>query len=290
MTVPVARNAFVKNRAQLFLASLATAVPVDLQSAVNGKVSVHEWTFTIPTGTSGGDYTLTFNGQTTGAIAHDAVAATIQVALAALSNLVTANVRVTGTAPTFVVGLPGHTGHVTMALVDSTTGGSGDPSSAAVRDFLGWTEGESKLEAVEEFEAHEVNEANGIVDHTLKSEAGTVTATLAEGTLTRVNQAFNAGTYALTAAGASQCEIEQLSAGGGDEADPKQLLLHAFNRLGFSQIWVCHRAKVMGSGGPGFQKGGHTVFPFKAVLEFDDTQGLGSQLWDAYNLTAIPTS
>jgi hypothetical protein len=50
-----------------------------------------------PSGTwSGGTFTLTFNGQTTAAIAYNAVAATIQTALSALSGVGVGNVTVTG--------------------------------------------------------------------------------------------------------------------------------------------------------------------------------------------------
>jgi hypothetical protein len=47
----------------------------------------------VPTG---GTFTLTYNGQTTSAIAYDANAATVQAALAALSNIGVGNVAVTG--------------------------------------------------------------------------------------------------------------------------------------------------------------------------------------------------
>lgn len=45
---------------------------------------------------SGGTYTLTFNGQTTTALAYNASAATVQAALEALSTVGTGNVAVTG--------------------------------------------------------------------------------------------------------------------------------------------------------------------------------------------------
>jgi hypothetical protein len=52
------------------------------------------------TGTLGGTYTLTFNGQTTSGIAFNATAATVQAALVALSSIGAGNVIVTGTTPT----------------------------------------------------------------------------------------------------------------------------------------------------------------------------------------------
>lgn len=52
----------------------------------------------LPTGTSGGTFTLTFEGQTTAAIAYNAAAATVQTALEALSNIAVGDVEVTGSA------------------------------------------------------------------------------------------------------------------------------------------------------------------------------------------------
>lgn len=51
----------------------------------------------LPTGPTGGTFTLTFQGQTTGAIAYNASAATVKAALDALSNITA--VSVTGTGP-----------------------------------------------------------------------------------------------------------------------------------------------------------------------------------------------
>ena len=66
-----------------------------------GAEEVQEWTngtpgFTITIQAGGGTFTLTFNGQTTAAIAHDAAPAAIQSALAALSSVGAGNVTVTG--------------------------------------------------------------------------------------------------------------------------------------------------------------------------------------------------
>lgn len=55
-------------------------------------------TVTISGTPTGGNFTLTFQGQTTGAIAHNASAATVEAALEALSNLGASDVTVTGSA------------------------------------------------------------------------------------------------------------------------------------------------------------------------------------------------
>jgi hypothetical protein len=53
---------------------------------------------TLPTTPTGGTFTLTFEGETTGNIAYNASAATVEAALEALSNLAPADVAVTGSA------------------------------------------------------------------------------------------------------------------------------------------------------------------------------------------------
>lgn len=62
-----------------------------------GEVASNEvQTVTITGSPTGGSYTLTFQGQTTGSIAHNAAAAAVQAALVALSNIGMGNVTVTG--------------------------------------------------------------------------------------------------------------------------------------------------------------------------------------------------
>ena len=53
---------------------------------------------TVTVDATGGTFTLTFDGETTGAIAENAAAATVQTALLALSNLNAGDVSVTGSA------------------------------------------------------------------------------------------------------------------------------------------------------------------------------------------------
>lgn len=55
-------------------------------------------TVTISGSPTGGTFTLTFNGQTTSAIAYNASAATVEAALEALSTIGQGNVQVTGNA------------------------------------------------------------------------------------------------------------------------------------------------------------------------------------------------
>jgi hypothetical protein len=55
-------------------------------------------TATVTGGPTGGTFTLTFNGQTTAAIAYNATAAAVQSALEALSNVNPGDIKVTGNA------------------------------------------------------------------------------------------------------------------------------------------------------------------------------------------------
>lgn len=73
---------------------------------------------------SGGTYTITFNGQTTAAIAYNATAATVQAALEALSNVVPGDIAVTGgpvdTTPLTLTFYGNLIGNVNQVTVDTT--------------------------------------------------------------------------------------------------------------------------------------------------------------------------
>jgi len=85
-------------------------------------------TITVTGAPTGGTFTLTWNGQTTAAIAYNATAAVVQTALAALSNIGAGNVTVTGNAggPYTVdfVGTLANTDVAQMTATASLTGGT----------------------------------------------------------------------------------------------------------------------------------------------------------------------
>lgn len=108
-------------------------------------------TITIVGSPTGGTYTLSFNGQTTSAIAFNASASTIQTDLQALSTIGTGKVAVTGTGPfsaTFsLYGLQspmtatgsltgGTTPHVTVTHATPGTPTLGSTSRAGTRNVL----------------------------------------------------------------------------------------------------------------------------------------------------------
>ena len=85
-------------------------------------------TVTITGSPTGGTFTLTYSGQTTSGIAYNAAASAVQSALAALSNIGSGNVAVTGSAggPYTVTfqGSLAHTNVAQMTATSSLTGGT----------------------------------------------------------------------------------------------------------------------------------------------------------------------
>ncbi len=105
---------------------------------VNQQFSVNNGTQTVSvTGNpTGGDFTLSFGGQTTSAINYNAAASTVQTALRALSSVPTGEITVTGTPGSYTVVLSGSLaqntpqgGAVITANGTGLTGGS-DPDVA----------------------------------------------------------------------------------------------------------------------------------------------------------------
>lgn len=92
----------------------------------NGTSEVQ--TVTITGSPTGGTFTLTYSGQTTSGIAYNAAASAVQSALAALSNIGSGNVAVTGSAggPYTVTfqGSLAHTNVAQMTATSSLTGGT----------------------------------------------------------------------------------------------------------------------------------------------------------------------
>lgn len=86
---------------------------------------------------TGGTFTLTYNGQTTDALAYNATAATVQTKLRALSTIGTGNVNVTGSAGgpytvTFVGALANSNVSELVVDGDSLTGGETDSPAVEV--------------------------------------------------------------------------------------------------------------------------------------------------------------
>jgi hypothetical protein len=105
------------------LGAMMVSEPLMVQSA-----SVNEAQTVSITGVpTGGSFTLTFDGQTTAAIAWNANAAAVQSALVALSNIDAGDVTVTGTNPNFTVTFGGqylYRDVPTMTKTASLTGGT----------------------------------------------------------------------------------------------------------------------------------------------------------------------
>lgn len=96
-------------------------------------------TITINGSPTGGSFTLSFRGETTDAIAHDADAAAIDAALEALSTIGAGNVAVTGSGPftaTFGGSLADEDLPLLVADGSSLTGGS-DPAVVIAQSAAG---------------------------------------------------------------------------------------------------------------------------------------------------------
>jgi len=107
-------------------------ISVSTTAATGSGSPVNEVQTVTLTGTpSGGTFTLTYDGQTTGTIAYNASAATVTNALEALSNIGSGDVAVTGSAGgpwtvTFTGALAGTNVPQMTADGSSLTGGSGE--------------------------------------------------------------------------------------------------------------------------------------------------------------------
>lgn len=104
---------------------------VERATAIDGyDIGTDEVQSIIATGGTAGDFTLTYSGQTTAAIAYNASAATVQTRLEALSNIGVGDVTVTGgllpntaVVVTFT-GALAKTNVATMTVTDSITDGT----------------------------------------------------------------------------------------------------------------------------------------------------------------------
>lgn len=99
-------NTVIPNRFNATLGvstSTLTGNSTNLVNATASTVEVEGNTVILTNAPTGGTYTLTFGAQTTTPLAHNASTGTVQAALAALTNVNSGNVTVTGTATDYTV-------------------------------------------------------------------------------------------------------------------------------------------------------------------------------------------
>jgi hypothetical protein len=127
----------------------AGAFSVSVSTTTAGSAGTNEkQSVTIPTATSGGTFALTFAGQTTGAIAYNAAAATVQTALEALSNIASGDVAVTGASPEWTVEF---SGAYAATNVPAMTGSGTSLTGAATLSIATTTHGAGSLNEIFEF-------------------------------------------------------------------------------------------------------------------------------------------
>lgn len=110
-------------KTRVFLGKSFVSEPVFIQNAGANEVQ----TVAITGTPTGGSLTLTFNGQTTAAIAYNANAGAVQSALEALSNVEPGDIVVTGTNPSFTLTFAQQYAKVNVPQITaaaSLTGGS----------------------------------------------------------------------------------------------------------------------------------------------------------------------
>lgn len=128
---PAPLNARVEQRIE---SQFPFASDSGLLDVINGTPLTDEvQTITVTGSPTGGTFTITFDGETTGPIAHNASAAVVELELASLSNIGPGNVNVTGATGgpwtvTFIGDLSG-ANQPQMTTTDSLSGGS-DPETA----------------------------------------------------------------------------------------------------------------------------------------------------------------
>ncbi|EDL60556.1 LamG domain-containing protein [Gimesia maris] len=113
--------------------TLITASGTSLTGSAN-----EEQTVTIINSPSGGDFTLTFNGQTTDVIAHNASAATVQSELEGLANIKVGDVDVTGSdGGPWTVEFIGDLAKTDVSLLVAASSLTGAPTAAAATSQSG---------------------------------------------------------------------------------------------------------------------------------------------------------
>lgn len=107
-------------------------------------------TIEIDDDVSGGNFTLTYGGQTTGSIAYNASAAVVKAALEALSTLGLGTVTVTGSSPKWTVTFSGSLASTDVSMISGTnvdmTGG--DTTTVAVVETVAGVDGVNEVQTL----------------------------------------------------------------------------------------------------------------------------------------------
>lgn len=119
------------------LAATNVALITANNSSLTGSAN-EEQTVTVINSPSGGDFTLSFNGQTTDAIAYNASAATVQSELEGLANIKAGDVDVTGSdGGPWTVEFTGDLAKTDVSLLVAVSSLTGAPTAAAATSQAG---------------------------------------------------------------------------------------------------------------------------------------------------------
>lgn len=234
-----------------------TGTTVSVPTAAVNEVQ----TVTITGSPTGGDFTLTYKGQTSAAIAFDADAATLEGLLEALSTIGTGNVSVSGSAGgpwtvTFQGTLAGRNLPVMTKDETGLTGGT-SPDVTVAEQTAGqaqWNElpdttDESKVTFLEENEdvwpLHLLFRQEDVV---IRRGIDMISLTYARRDLANWRRMLEQGKFSQVAAGADQVAKDKYLYGAAPTSNQyRHLLALIRNHLGFSTVWIFPKIRVRGA-------------------------------------------
>jgi len=250
-------------------------------------------------GATGGTYTLKFIdsvgiGFTTAAIAFDADAAAIQLALGLLEPIGTDGIVVT-TGTDFVFTFSGGTvaGQPQNAIIlDGTllTGGSGEVITTTTEGVAAWTnsgfiEDGVMVTYTPTYEDKRVDNSNGPVLSILLAEDLKVSFALSEKDLISMNNSINASTFSVINQASSQ--IGQTKLGIGDGTDQTiALALQGISAEGFPRLYYFPSCKVTGPNEDKQNKSANNS-DIEFTVIADLSKPLGERMAQIFDMTAV---
>lgn len=166
-----------------------------------------------------------------------------------------------------------------------TLDGTVDPIVfAAAWKEVGYTESGVVLAYAAGIKDITVDEEMAPVKKILDTEKATVTATLAEATLTNLDYAIAAAILTKTAGDATHARLERLDVGTGVLAE-NMIAFEGKNQAGKQRIFIGYRSVPEANVQMAFKRSDKTLIPVSFGLIADPTQALGKRLYLMVDLT-----